>query len=125
MLRVLIIDDQVSFRRQLARLLVYAGLDVVGEANDINEAEKIARTQQPDLAIVEIMLPKMNGFDGIPALKAASSCMQIILVSAYNDRTQLLRQAAKEAGADAFFPKDELDFNVVNQWKEIQTNQID
>jgi two-component system, NarL family, nitrate/nitrite response regulator NarL len=118
MTRILIVDDQIAFRRRLGQLLVYAGLEVVGEAGSIDEAQPIAAQQQPDLAVVDVMLPGMNGIDGVPMLKAAAPKMRVILLSAYDDRTHLFRQAALEAGAEAFLSKDELNFDRVAGWKK-------
>jgi len=116
MLRVLIVDDQPAFRRHLRRLLTYAGLTVVGEAGDIFEAERLVEIAQPDLAVVDVMLPDINGLEGVSRLKAPCPALRVILVSAYHDRAQVFRTAAAEAGAEAFIPKDELDLDVVQAW---------
>ncbi len=116
MTRVLIVDDQPAFRRQLGRLLTYAGLTVVGEAEDIPQAAGLVQTCQPDLAVVDVMLPGVNGLEGVSRLKALAPTLRVILVSAYRDHADLFRAAAAEAGAEAFIPKDELDLNVVQMW---------
>ena len=117
MTRVLIVDDQPNFRRHLRQLLVYAGLDVVGEAGDIPEAERLVQALQPDLAVVDVMLPGINGLDGARRLKALAPALRVILVSAYRDRIALFQAAAAEAWAEAFIPKDDLDLEVVEMWK--------
>lgn len=117
MTRVLIVDDQPAFRRQLRALLDRARLEVVGEAGDIAAAETLAKSLQPDLAIVDVVLPGMSGIEGTPRLKALAPNMRVILVSAYHE--QVLRASAREAGAEAFIPKDELDLPMALQWKEI------
>ena len=116
MIRVLIVDDQPAFRRQLRRLLTYAGLTVVGEAGDIPEAEALVLALQPDLAVVDIVLPGMNGLEGTPRLKALASALRVILVSAHRDQSELFRAAAAEVGAEAFIAKDDLDLEVVRAW---------
>jgi DNA-binding NarL/FixJ family response regulator len=116
MLRVLIVDDQPAFRQHLRRLLTYAGLTVVGEASDISEAEKLVGTAQPDLAVVDVMLPDVSGLEGVSRLKAPCPALRVILISAYQDCAQVFRTAAEEAGAEAFIPKDELDLDVVRAW---------
>jgi two-component system response regulator DesR len=117
MTRILIVDDQPVFRRQLRRLLAYAGLIVVGEAGDIPEAEAQTQALQPDLAVVDVMLPGVNGLEGTPRLKALAPALRVILVSAYADRGDLFRAAAQAAGAEAFIAKDDLDVGVVSAWR--------
>jgi DNA-binding NarL/FixJ family response regulator len=116
MTHVLIVDDQPDFRRRLGQLLVCAGLAVVGEAGDIPAAEGIVRTLRPDLAVVDIELPGVNGLEGTRLLKALDPALRVILISAYRDRAELFRTAAQAAGAEAFIPKDELDWQVVLDW---------
>jgi len=121
MTRVLIVDDQPAFRRQLRTLLDRAGLEVVGEAGDIPSAETQAQSLQPDLAVVDVLLPGVSGIEGAPRLKALAPNMRVILVSAYHER--LLHASAQAAGAEAFIPKDELDLSVALSWNENEENQ--
>ncbi len=115
---VLIVDDQVSFRRHLRQLLTYAGLIVVGEAGDMPEAKELARNLQPDLAVVDVSLPGESGVSGTPQLMALAPNMRVILVSAQHDSAQVLQKSAIEAGAEAFIPKDDLELEVVKKWAE-------
>lgn len=114
--RVLIVDDQLTFRRQLRQLLLHAGFEVVAEAGDIATARQMIQRFEPDLAIVDVMLPEVSGLEGTPQLKALADHLQVILISAY----QNFQQAAEQVGADAFIPKDELDLETVLQWKQPQ-----
>lgn len=117
MTRVLIVDDQPACRAQLRRLLQRAGLDVVGEAGDIPAAEALVRSLRPDLAVVDVMLPGVNGLDGAPRLKALLPGLRVILISAYADRADAFRLAAREAGAESFVAKDDLDLYLVQTWR--------
>jgi CheY-like chemotaxis protein len=114
--RVLIVDDQPAFRRLLGQLLAQAGLIVTGEAGDIPEAETLVRTNPPDLAVVDVMLPGINGLEGISRLKALAPDLRVILVSAHLNHGGIYQGAAREAGAEVFIPKDELDLEVVRMW---------
>ena len=118
MTRVLIVDDRSSFRCYLRQLLVRAGLTVVGEAGNIPDAEELAQTLQPDLAVVDVMLPGINGLEGTHRLKALAPDLRVILVSADGDRADIFRAAAQEAGAESFIPKDDLDLRVAQAWKQ-------
>jgi two-component system, NarL family, nitrate/nitrite response regulator NarL len=117
-IRVLIVDDQASFRRHLRQLLTYAGLMVVGEAGDILAARELTQSLQPDLAVVDMNLPGENGVSGTPGLMALAPNMRVILVSAQDDNARVLQQSALEAGAEAFIPKDDLELAVVEKWAE-------
>jgi|WetSurMetagenome_2_1015567.scaffolds.fasta_scaffold835835_1 DNA-binding NarL/FixJ family response regulator len=118
MTRVLIVDDQPSFRRHLRQLLSQAGLTVVGEAGDIPAALEFVQDLKPDLAIVDVRLPGESGVAGVPRLKALAGNLRVILVSADLDSAQLLQKSALEAGAEAFLPKDDLELEVVRKWLE-------
>ena len=114
--RVLIVDDEPAFRLQLHRLLAQAGLQVIGEAGDIPRAKQLVAALQPDLAVVDLMLPGINGVDGIVQMKALCPSLRAILISAHRNQANLLGAAAQQAGAEAFIPKDELDLCVVETW---------
>lgn len=118
MIRVLIVDDEPVFRRQLRRLLTEAGLLIVAEARNIAEAELHVRTQKPDLAVVDLMLPDIDGMEGIARLKALCPHLRVILVSVIQAHVELIRAAAVEAGAEDFLPKDSLSVRVVQSWGE-------
>lgn len=116
MIRVLIVDDQPAFRRVLGQLLTQAGLIVTGEAGSILEAEALVQAAQPDLALVDLMLPGINGLEGTPRLKALKPDLRVILVSAHLNHAGVFQDAARAAGAEAFVPKDELDPEMVRGW---------
>lgn len=112
MISILIVDDQASFRRQLRQLLTHAGMEVIAEAGDISEAKAMVRQFQPDLAVVDVMLPDISGLKGTPQLKALNDSLRVILISAYQD----FHQVAKDVGADAFVSKENLDIDTVRAW---------
>lgn len=114
--RVLIVDDQSTFRRHLRQLLTHAGLIVVGEAGNMLEAKELTRDLQPDLAIVDVSLPGESGVSGTPQLRDLAPKMRVILVSAHQDGAQVLRKSAVEAGAESFVAKDDLELEVVKKW---------
>ncbi len=125
MTRVLIVDDQSSFRRQLRQLLIHAGLTVVGEAGDMFEAKELTRSLHPDLAVVDVNLPGQSGVSGTPQLIDLAPNMRVILVSAQPDRARVLQKSALEAGAEAFIPKDDLELELVKKWMKKTDNQKD
>lgn len=116
MLRVLVVDDKPVFRRQLHHLLARAGLVIVGEVDDIASAAEIVAAQPPDLALVDIVLPDIDGLEGTRRLLALAPSLRVILTSAYRDWDGIMQAAALAAGAEAFVAKDDLDMAMVRAW---------
>ena len=116
MTRVLIVDDQGSFRAHLRRLLTQAGLEVVGEAESIPEAEVQTQALHPDLAVVDIMLPETNGFEGTRRLRALRPDLRVIIVSAFGNHAGIFQTAALAAGAEGYVLKDDLMLSLVRAW---------
>ena len=116
MIRVLIIDDQPAFRKQLCSVLNFTGLVVAGEAATIRAALKLLPVVSADLAIVDVDLPGINGIQGTLLLKKASPKLRVILVSAYSDQSALFKQAAASVGAEKFISKEHLDPEVIKGW---------
>ncbi len=117
MTRVLIVDDQPVFRKQLRSVLALSGLEVVGEAGSVDEALKLLPEISPDLAIVDVEMPGINGIEGTPLLKKACPELRVILVSAYANHLELFTQAAVRVGAECFVSKDRIDAEVIRSWE--------
>ena len=117
MTRILILDDQPEFRKQLRSVITFSGLVVVGEAGSVPEALELLPILSPDLAIVDIDLPGVNGINGTRLLKRACPKLRVILVSAYSDQSALFMKAAARVGAECFISKDRLDPEVIKSWE--------
>lgn len=105
--RVLIVDDQPPFR-SAARMVVELadGFEVVGEAETGEAGVELARTLTPDLVLMDVNLPGIDGLEATRRIKAAAGTAQIVLVlSTYGSDDYESR--AVEAGAAAFIPKSE------------------
>ncbi len=100
MLRILIADDDPIIRLDLRQMLEREGYMIVAEAGDGQEAVQQAEQFLPDLCIVDVKMPVM---DGIEAVKALSDVAPSILLTAYSDRELVDR--AKQAGAFAYLVK--------------------
>jgi len=116
MFRVLIVDDHASFCQELAQLLELGGFGVTGLAGDITEAEQILRASPTDLAIVDVILPGINGIEGMSRLRTIAPHLPIILMSAHRDQADLFQTAARQVGNAIFIAKDDLDLEVVRRW---------
>lgn len=78
---VLIVDDHPSFRATARALLAAEGFDVVGEAPDGASAIAAARALHPELVLLDVSLPDMDGFAVAAALTANRCCRHVILTS--------------------------------------------
>jgi len=102
--RVLIVDDQEPFRLA-ARMVVEAteGFDVVGEAESGEDSVAMAADLQPDLVLMDVNLPGINGLDATRQILAAGDSVVVLLLSTYEEEEYAPRAA--ECGAAAYIPK--------------------
>ena len=103
-IRILLVDDHPILRRCLAaRLKAEPEIDVIGEASDGCEAIELARQSLPDLIIMDVRMPRMNGIRATRALHAEFPDMRVIGLSMVEEEEA--RDAMCEAGAAGFFTK--------------------
>ena len=69
-MRVLIADDHVLFRRGLRNLLEAAKIEVVGEARNGREAVELARAHRPDIVLMDLLMPEVDGLTGTRLISA-------------------------------------------------------
>jgi len=102
--RVLIVDDQEPFRLA-ARMVVEAteGFDVVGEAETGEDSVAMATELHPDLVLMDVNLPGINGLDATRQILASDSPVVVLLLSTYEEEEYAPRAA--ECGAAAYIPK--------------------
>src|SRR6478735_1486213 len=93
--RIVIADDESLIRLDLREMLTHLGYDVIGEASDGNSAMDLARKLRPDLVIMDIKMPDLDGISAAEAL-TADKIAPVVLLTAYSD--QVLVDRAKEAG---------------------------
>ena len=102
--RVLIVDDAEDIRMLLRmRLGRHDSLDVVGEAGDGVDAVDLARELQPHLVLLDMAMPRMDGLQALPLIRAAVPDVRVIVLSGFNQGT--LEQEALAAGADRYIVK--------------------
>lgn len=100
---VLIVDDHPSFRASARRMLEADGYEVVGEAADGRSAIDAARELQPDVVLLDIRLPDVDGFQVAERMAANGAAPAIVLTSS-RDRSDL----GYMNPAHGFIPKSEL-----------------
>ena len=106
---VLIVDDHPSFRASARRMLEAAGYQVVGEAEDGVAAVEAASRLRPDVVLLDVLLPDIDGFEVARRLldpSAATPGPQIVLVSSHDSSD--LDESAIDTGAQGFVSKSEL-----------------
>ena len=84
-IRVLVADDHLMFRQGLKALLEREGIDVVGEASDGREAIRLARQLQPDVAVVDLVMPLLNGIDASREITKVSRKTRTILLTMHTE----------------------------------------
>lgn len=102
--RLLLVDDHALFREGLARLLAYHDdFVVVGEAGDATTAVAQARSLRPDLVLMDIDLPGVDGIAATAQLKAEWPELTVVILTVHDDTEKLL--AAIKAGAMGYLVK--------------------
>ena len=97
-------DDHVLFRRGLACLLSSRGIDVVGEAGNGAEALEKARESMPDLIMMDIRMPVMDGLTATRAIKQEMPYVRIVMLTVSDDDADLFQ--AIKAGAQGYLLKN-------------------
>ncbi|WML28978.1 response regulator [Neobacillus sp. OS1-32] len=108
--RIVIVDDEPITKIDIRELLCEAGYDVVGEASDGFEAIDVCRMYSPDLVIMDIKMPILDGLKASKMIMREKLAGGILLLSAFNDTDYI--QQAKEVGALGYLvkPLDEKSF---------------
>jgi two-component system NarL family response regulator len=103
-IKILIVDDQATVRKGLRmRLEAESDLLVVGEAADGETALFLAKALAPDVVLMDVKMPRMDGIEATEALRIACPHAAVIMLSIYDDAQT--RARAENAGAKAFVPK--------------------
>lgn len=101
---VLIVDDHPMVREGLRSMLTAPGIRVVGDAKSGQKALELVKKLQPDVTLLDIRMPDMNGIQVLEAIKTDKSPTLVIMVTTYKNLSYLLRSLA--AGASGFILKD-------------------
>jgi DNA-binding NarL/FixJ family response regulator len=104
-IRVLIVDDHAMVRRGMRDFLdLHDDLEVVGEASDGTDALEAAATLVPDVVVMDILMPGLDGIAATVQLKASHPSMEVVAITSFIEEDRIT--AALEAGASGFLLKD-------------------
>jgi DNA-binding NarL/FixJ family response regulator len=110
--RILLVDDHPLTRSALSGLLQQHGFDVVGEAPDGESAVERAAELQPDLILLDLSMPGLDGLSALPRLREAAPVCEVVVLTASGEETNLL--AAIRAGAAGYLLKSEPPARIVD-----------
>jgi two-component system, NarL family, response regulator NreC len=122
MSRVLLADDHQIVRQGLRSLLEKAGHEVVGEASDGREALKLARTLLPDIAVLDLSMPLLNGLDAAHEIRRIAPEIKTILLTMYTDKGYVLQ--ALRAGARGYVLKTQAAEDLIRAIREISRGEV-
>jgi DNA-binding NarL/FixJ family response regulator len=104
-IRVLLVDDHAMVRRGLRDFLeLHDDIQIVGEAADGSEAIEQARGLHPDIVVMDLMMPGIDGIEATSRIRAELPTVEIIALTSFVEEARVL--AAIEAGASGFLLKD-------------------
>jgi DNA-binding NarL/FixJ family response regulator len=105
MIRVVVADDQALVREGLALILsAQEDIEVVGEAGDGVEAVTLGRTHRPDVVLMDVRMPRLDGIEATRRLLAAAPSCRVLVLTTYDVDEDVI--AALRAGASGFLLKD-------------------
>ena len=117
--RVLVVDDAANLRELLTLLLeVEDDFEVVGTAADGRQAIEAAESLHPDVVLLDLAMPVMDGLQALPELRAQLPQARIVIFSGFEH--EALATEALQAGADAYIEKGTSVTSLVTQLRELR-----
>ena len=121
-IRILTVDDHPLFRNGVAALLAtQPDMQLVAEAGDGREAIQLFRTHRPDVTLMDLQMPEMNGLEATIAIRAEFPEARIILFTTYAGDVQVLR--ALQAGARAYLLKTLVDKELLETIRNVHSGK--
>lgn len=115
--RILLADDHQILRHSLRALLEREGLEVVAEAEDGERAVELTRSLRPDVAVLDLSMPRLNGIDAARALARDASPTRIILLTVHREEHYVL--AALKAGIMGYVLKTQAAADLLQAIREV------
>ena len=105
-IRVLLVDDNLGFLEAMTRFLAREQLDIVGRSHNGSEALGDVDRLKPDLVLIDIAMPHMNGLEATRRIKARPGAPRVVILTLHDNPAYLAE--AQAAGADGFVAKTQL-----------------
>lgn len=122
MTRVLLADDHQMLRQAVRRALEDSGIDVVGEAGDGDQAVLLTQTLRPDVVLMDVSMPVLDGIEAARRLHDAGSPAKVLVLTMHDE--DALRAKALRAGAAGFLTKDCELTEVVDAVKAVASGEV-
>jgi DNA-binding NarL/FixJ family response regulator len=122
-LRVLIADDHRLFAEALEAILATdERIEVVGQASDGSEAVELARTLAPDVVLMDVSMPVLDGFEATREIRAANADTYVLMLTGSNSRDDVDR--SRDAGASGYVTKDRIASELVAAIVEVTRRRL-
>jgi two-component system response regulator NreC len=121
-IRVVLADDHVLVRQGLRSLLEREKFQVVAEASDGQEAVRMAETHNPDIAVIDISMPILNGIDAVRELGRSCPKTKAILLTQHEE-DQYIREAL-EVGVKGYVLKNQVASDLVHAIQQVSRGQF-
>src|SRR6201993_4894652 len=122
LIRILVVDDHPVVRQGIAVLVgTQADMTLVAEASNGREAIQQFRTHRPDVTIMDLQMPEMNGLDAITAIRGEFRDAKIIVLTTYKGDVQILR--ALKAGAQGYLLKNTIHKELVDTIRAVHSGK--
>jgi DNA-binding NarL/FixJ family response regulator len=122
-LRVLIADDHRLFAEALEAILATDDrIEVVGQASDGGQAVELARRLAPDIVLMDVSMPVLDGFEATREIRAASDGVHVLMLTGSNSRADVDR--SREAGASGYVTKDRIASELVSVIVELPHRKL-
>jgi two-component system response regulator NreC len=118
-IRILIADDHLVIRAGLRLLLErHEDFSVVAEADDGRQAVDLAAQHKPDVAVVDVAMPNMNGIEATRLMTTADPTLAVVMLSMYTDETYVMR--ALRSGAKAYLLKSSAETDLIQAVRAVR-----
>ena len=121
-IRILAVDDHPLFRNGIAALLAtQPDMSLVAEASNGREAIQLFRAHRPDVTLMDLQMPEMNGLDALLAIRGEYPEARIIMLTTYSGDVQVMRSL--QVGARAYLLKNLLDKELLGTIRAVHAGE--